>query len=61
MIGLLWTGARHPLEHREQGLSKAKEAAEETAARITTIFESTNDSVLIVDRDWRITYLNGPA
>jgi len=49
------------LEHREQELSKAKEAAEEAAARITTIFESTNDSVLIVDRDWRISYLNGPA
>ncbi|MGY4225042.1 signal transduction histidine kinase [Bradyrhizobium sp. USDA 4503] len=49
------------LEHREQELSKAKEAAEEAAARITTIFESTNDSVLIVDPNWRITYLNGPA
>jgi PAS domain-containing protein len=49
------------LEHREQELSEAKEVAEEAAARITTIFESTNDSVLIVDRDWRITYLNGPA
>jgi len=49
------------LEHREQELSKAKEAAEEAAVRITTIFESTNDSVLIVDWDWRVTYLNGPA
>src|SRR5262249_55681505 len=49
------------LEHREQELSQAKETAEETAARITTIFESTSDSVLIIDRDWRISYLNGPA
>ncbi|MBR0911776.1 response regulator [Bradyrhizobium japonicum] len=49
------------LEHREQELSKAKEIAEQAAARITTIFESTNDSVLIVDRDWRVTYSNGPA
>jgi PAS domain-containing protein len=24
-------------------------------------FESTSDSVVIVDRDWRINYLNGPA
>ncbi|WP_245329178.1 ATP-binding protein [Bradyrhizobium centrolobii] len=49
------------LEYREQELSKAKETAEEAAARITTIFESTNDSVLIIDWDWRISYLNGPA
>src|SRR5262249_23537059 len=49
------------LEHREQELSKAKYMAEEAAARITTIFESTNDSVLIIDLDWRLSYLNGPA
>ncbi|WP_312016881.1 cache domain-containing protein [Bradyrhizobium liaoningense] len=49
------------LEHRERELSKAKDMAEEAAARITTIFESTNDSVLIIDRDWRVSYLNGPA
>jgi signal transduction histidine kinase len=49
------------LEHREQELSKAKEIAEEAAARIMTIFESTTDSVLIIDRDWRVSYLNGPA
>src|SRR5258708_2628662 len=49
------------LEHREHELSEAKEKAEEAAARITTIFESTTDSVLIVDRDWRISYLNGRA
>ncbi len=49
------------LEHRDRELSKAKEKAEEAAARITMIFESTTDSVLIVDRDWRVSYLNGPA
>ncbi|SHK39768.1 Signal transduction histidine kinase [Bradyrhizobium lablabi] len=49
------------LEHREQELSEAKERAEEAAARITTIFESTTDSVAIVDRDWRVSYLNGRA
>jgi len=49
------------LEHREHELSEAKENAEEAAARITMIFESTTDSVIIVDRDWRISYLNGPA
>jgi signal transduction histidine kinase len=49
------------LEHREYELSEAKEKAEEAAARITTIFESTTDSVLIVDRDWRVSYLNRRA
>jgi signal transduction histidine kinase/HAMP domain-containing protein len=49
------------LEHREHELSEAKEKAEDAAARITMIFESTTDSVIIVDRDWRISYLNGPA
>ena len=49
------------LEHREHELSEAKEKAEESAARITMIFESTTDSVVIVDRDWRIGFLNGQA
>jgi signal transduction histidine kinase/HAMP domain-containing protein len=49
------------LEDHEYELSEAKEKAEEAAARITTIFESTTDSVVIVDRDWRVSYLNGRA
>jgi PAS domain S-box-containing protein len=49
------------LDHRERELSQAKEKAEEAAARITMIFESTTDSVLIVDRNCRISYVNGPA
>src|ERR1700738_911171 len=49
------------LEHREHELSEAEEKAEGAAARITTIFESTTDSVVIIDRDWRISYLNGRA
>lgn len=49
------------LDYRERELSQAKERAEEAAARITMIFESTTDSVLIVDRNCRISYLNGPA
>ena len=49
------------LEHRERELNAAKEKAEEAVARITRIFESTTDSVLIIDRDWRVTYLNERA
>src|SRR6202022_4667733 len=49
------------LEHREHELSEAKEKAEEAAARITMVFESTTDSVVVIDRDWRISYLNARA
>jgi signal transduction histidine kinase/HAMP domain-containing protein len=49
------------LERREHELSEAKGKAEEAAARITMIFESTTDSVILVDPDWRISYLNGRA
>jgi signal transduction histidine kinase len=49
------------LEDRERELRVAKEKAEEAAARITTVFENTTDSVFIVDRDWRVSYLNERA
>jgi PAS domain S-box-containing protein len=49
------------LEHREHELREAKEEAEEAAARITMIFESTTDGVLIVDPEWRVSYLNQSA
>jgi signal transduction histidine kinase/CheY-like chemotaxis protein len=49
------------LEQREHELSGAKQKAEEAAARITMIFESTTDSVIIADPDLRISYLNGRA
>jgi HAMP domain-containing protein len=49
------------LAQRERELYDAKEKAEEAAARITTIFESTTDCVLIVDTEWYITYLNERA
>jgi signal transduction histidine kinase len=49
------------LANREHELHDAKENAEQAAARITAIFESTTDCVLIVDPQWRITYLNERA
>jgi signal transduction histidine kinase/HAMP domain-containing protein len=49
------------LAQRERELYDAKVKAEEAAARITTIFESTTDCVIIIDRDWRIGYLNDRA
>ena len=56
-----FNGMADALEQRERELSEAKEKAEEAAARITMIFESTTDSVIMVDRNWRISYLNGRA
>src|SRR5258708_13455044 len=49
------------VEHREQELSEAKEKGEEAAAWIMTIFERTGDRVVMIDRDWRVSYLNGRA
>jgi signal transduction histidine kinase len=49
------------LADRERELYDAKEKAEQAAARITTIFESTTDCVVIADPEWNITYLNERA
>src|SRR6201999_2285434 len=49
------------LERRERELSNAKEKAEEAAGRLTMVFESTTDSVVIVDRDWCISFFNQRA
>ncbi|MET4171076.1 signal transduction histidine kinase [Bradyrhizobium sp. LA6.1] len=49
------------LDRREQELSDAKEKAEDAAARLTMLFESTTDSVVIVDHDWRISFFNQRA
>ena len=49
------------LANRERELHDAKEKAEQASARITTIFESTTDCVLIVDSEWHITYINERA
>jgi HAMP domain-containing protein/Tfp pilus assembly protein PilE len=49
------------LEHREHELYEAKEKAEDAAARNTKIFESTTDGVFIIDRNWRVSYLNERA
>ena len=44
------------LADRECELREAKEKAEDAAARMTRILERTTDSVIKVDRDWRISY-----
>jgi signal transduction histidine kinase/CheY-like chemotaxis protein/HAMP domain-containing protein len=49
------------LERREQELSEAKDKAEKAAIRISMIVESTTDSVVVLDRDWRISFFNQRA
>jgi signal transduction histidine kinase/HAMP domain-containing protein len=49
------------LQTHERDLREAKDRAERATARIMTAFESTTDSVILVDRDWRIRYLNERA
>ena len=44
----------------EQELSDAKERPS-AAARLTMLFESTTDSVVIVDHDWRISFFDQRA
>jgi signal transduction histidine kinase/HAMP domain-containing protein len=49
------------LERRERELFDAKKKAEDAAARLTMVFESTTDSVVIIDRDQRISFFNQRA
>jgi signal transduction histidine kinase/ActR/RegA family two-component response regulator/HAMP domain-containing protein len=60
-VGDAFNSMADALSERERELREAKETAEQAAARIKTVFESTTDSVLIVDPDWRISYLNERA
>jgi signal transduction histidine kinase len=56
-----FNGMADALEHRERELSEAKENAEDAANRIRMVLESTTDSVIIVDQNWRISFLNQRA
>lgn len=38
-----------------------RDEAEASRRRLSAVLEATSDCVLVVDRDWRITYLNGRA
>ena len=39
----------------------ARQEADATAAKLSAVLESTTDSVFMLDREWRITYVNHPA
>lgn len=40
---------------------RLRDETEATRRRLSAVLESTGDCVLVVDRDWRIVYLNGNA
>ena len=42
-------------------IQNARQAVDETTALLSGVLESTTDSVVFVDRDWRITYRNPAA
>ncbi len=67
-VGEAFNSMADSLKERARELSDAKEnaedareKAEQAAARITTIFESMADCVVIVDPQWNITFLNERA
>jgi signal transduction histidine kinase len=67
-VGEAFNAMADALKERARELSDAKEnaedareKAEQAAARITTIFESMTDCVIIVDPCWNVTYLNERA
>jgi nitrogen fixation/metabolism regulation signal transduction histidine kinase len=60
-VGDAFNTMAEALQDRERQLLRAKEKAEDATDRITAVFESTIDCVVIVDRNWRITYLNQHA
>jgi signal transduction histidine kinase/CheY-like chemotaxis protein len=51
----------HELSDARENAEDARKKAEQAASRITTIFESMADCVVIVDPGWNITYLNQKA
>lgn len=52
------TEGTSPCIHREES---ARRAAEKAADRLSSVLESTLDCVVVVDHDWRLTYMNVKA
>jgi diguanylate cyclase (GGDEF)-like protein/PAS domain S-box-containing protein len=56
----IWHDVTEVRQARETA-EQARRDAESAAARLSSVLESTMDSVIVLDRDWRITYFNGNA
>ncbi|MFL5539693.1 MAG: PAS domain-containing protein, partial [Longimicrobiaceae bacterium] len=48
-------------ERRAAAEHAARRAAEEAHARLAAVLEATSDAFYALDREWRFTYVNGPA
>ncbi|XQU72040.1 EAL domain-containing protein [Cupriavidus sp. H18C1] len=44
-----------------EAADRAQGEAQQLAQRLSAVLESTMDSVIVIDRDWRLTYFNGNA
>jgi diguanylate cyclase (GGDEF)-like protein/PAS domain S-box-containing protein len=56
----IWHDVTEVRQAREAA-EQARREAEAAATRLSSVLESTMDSVVVLDRDWRVTYLNGNA
>jgi diguanylate cyclase (GGDEF)-like protein/PAS domain S-box-containing protein len=56
----IWHDVTEVKQARETA-EQARHEAEAAAARLSSVLESTMDSVVVLDRDWRLTYFNSNA
>lgn len=62
LLGMVFAAIAGLREHSIiDALQSLRDEAAEGRQRLSTVLESTSDSILVLDRDWRITYFNGAA
>ncbi|MBY3433271.1 EAL domain-containing protein [Rhizobium laguerreae] len=62
LLGVVFAAAAGLREHSIiHTLETLTDDAAEGRRRMLAVLESTSDSVIVLDRDWRLTYFNGPA
>lgn len=62
VIGIVFAGAAGLREHSIiRTLESLRDEATEGKRRLDAVLETTSDSIIVVDRDWTITYFNGAA
>jgi diguanylate cyclase (GGDEF)-like protein len=62
VIGATFAGAAGLREHAIiKAVENLRDEANEGKKRLNTVLETTSDSIIVVDRDWKITYFNGAS
>lgn len=62
LIGITFAGAAGLREHSIiNKLESLRDEATEDRRQLNTVLETTSDSVVVIDRDWKITYFNTKA